>query len=426
MSASQTGEKLLAALTACIAARQREYEALCADWLTALIRQRSVYNCEAGALAEAEKMLDRIGLERRRLRMPADLAQDPFYTMAEGADPRAAKDNLVAFPSCRPDGRGRSLILCSHLDVVDASPDFAGAFEPWRDGDLMYGRGAADAKGPIVSILLALKMLRDAGIQPAAPVEAHLVVEEEIGGNGALALIRQRPKADGVVVVEATALNVHPASRGALWFALTTHGVATHMARAREGVNAIEKATEAIRLLREYEARLLAESRGYRQFERYEYPIQLNIGTIHGGVWPSMVPDRTVLEGGIGFLPNKSISEVECGLHQAIREGGDEWLSGHYELHFRRLRNDAYELPADHPLPQMLSRCSREAGAAGEIFGYNASSDARLYAIAGRMPTVVFGPGDIRQAHANDERVALSEVLRAAGVLARFVIAWCG
>jgi acetylornithine deacetylase len=336
------------------------------------------------------------------------------------------KENLVVSPACRPAGRGRSLILCSHLDVVDASPDFPAAFEPRREGDLLYGRGAADAKGPVVSILLALKMLTDAGIQPAAAVEVHLVVEEETGGNGALALIRQRPGADGVIVAEPTGLNVHPANRGALWFTLVTHGVATHMGRAHEGVNAIEKAAEAIRLLRGYEARLLAESLGYPQFERYDRPIQLNIGTIQGGVMPAMVPDRAVVEGGIGFLPNKTLGQIERELRETIRGGGDDWLREHHEFHFTRLRNDAYEIPATHPLPQTLARCCRQAGAAGDVFGWNVSCDARLYAKAGDIPTVVFGPGDIRQAHARDEGISLREILQAAEVLARFVIVWCG
>ncbi len=404
------------------------YKRLSVEWLSSLMRHRSVLDEEAGAVADTARILDEIGLKHERLRIPEDLPDDKFYTMTGSpkGDRQTGKENLVAFAPADEMRGGKSLILCSHLDVVDAEPGLGTPFAPRLVRDRAYGRGAADAKGPVTSVLLALKMLSDAGIRLQAPVEAHFVIEEEIGGNGALAVIRQRPRADGVVVSEPTSLNVHPAGRGALWFALVTKGVSTHMGRANEGVNAIEKAYVAIRLLRRYESRLLAQSRHYPQFERYKYPIQLNIGTMRGGVMPAMVPDLAIVEGGIGFLPNKTLAEIERELHRAIQDGGDEWLKNHYELRFNRLRNDAYAIPSDHPLPQALSQCCKARGKQGEIFGWNVSCDARLYAKVGKMPTVVFGPGNVAQAHASNEYVNISEVVKAAEILATFMISWCG
>ena len=404
------------------------YEKLASRWLSSLIAHRSVLNEECGVLDEAARIAGTIPLECRRIPYPEATADDPFYTLPNGAKPEpwVAKDNLVAFLSGKRAAQGRSVILCSHLDVVDAAPEWPGAFEPKREGPRLIGRGAADAKGSVVSMLLALKILSDAKVELAGPVELHLVIEEEVGGNGALALIRERPKADAVIVGEPTSLNVHPANRGALWWKLTTFGVATHMGRAHEGVNAIEKAAEAMRLFRELETRLLAESRDYPLFERYERPIQLNIGTFHAGVVPSMVAEKAVVEGGIGFLPNKTLSDMERALHGAVAQSEDAWLKAHYELDFSKVRNDAYEIPGDHPLPVTLSQCCRESGEAGEVFGWNVSCDARLYAKAGGMPTVVFGPGDIRQAHATGEYIEISEVTKAAEILARFLVSWCG
>jgi acetylornithine deacetylase len=128
-------------------------------------------------------------------------------------------------------------------------------------------------------------------------------------------------------------------------------------------------------------------------FERYDLPVQLNIGTLHGGVMPAMVPDEAVLEGGVGFLPNKSLAEVEQDLHRAILGGDDPWLKEHYTLRFARLRNDAYGMSPDHPLPQTLLQCCKDSGVASDIFGWNVSCDARLYAKPGGMPVVIFGPG---------------------------------
>ena len=128
----------------------------------------------------------------------------------------------------------------------------------------------------------------------------------------------------------------------------------------------------------------------------------------------------------MGFLPNRSLADVEEALREAVRSSGDAWLADHHTFTFDKLRNDAYKIPGDHPLPVAVQAACRSAGLESEVFGWNVSCDARLYAKVGRLPTVVFGPGDIRQAHAADESVDLGEVVTAAGVLARFMVSWCG
>lgn len=416
------------AISACLSGNGPRYRDLCVEWLSALVRCRSVSGKEAEAVEATASILDRIGVEFERVRMPADIRDDEYYTAPDSAppDPWEDKDNLLAHAPALGVVAERSLIVCSHLDVVGVAEENADLFAPCVDGDCLRGRGAADAKGSAVSMLLALQALKDAGVRLRGSADLHLVVEEEIGGNGALAMVRERPPADGVVVCEPTSLHVHPANRGALWFKLITTGVSTHMGRAHEGVNAIEKAMEAIRLFRAYEARLLDESRTHPLFTRYEYPIQLNVGAIQGGVMPSMVPDAAVVEGGIGFLPGKTLNDIEQELHAAIQNGSDDWLKSHYELQFTRLRNEAYEIPPEHPLTQALAACCKAAGAPSEVFGWNVSCDARLYANVGGMPTVVFGPGDVKQAHSAGESVAIPEVVKAAEILARFMVSWCG
>lgn len=415
-------------LVSTIEKNRARYMADATRWLEALIQHPSTLHNEQGAVDESVRICDEIGLAGERIPLPEGIVDDPFYSVPNGvqAEPWVEKENVVVHAPSGAGGDGKSLVLCSHLDVVEAPADWADAFTPKREGTRVVGRGAVDDKGQVVSQLLALAMLKDACVTLAAPAEVHMVIEEEIGGNGALALIRERPKADAVIVGEPVGLNVHPANRGALWWKLTVRGVATHMGRAHEGVNAIEKAMKAITYLRELEARLLAEVKGYQLFERYERPIQLNVGTMQAGVMPSMVADKAVVEGGIGFLPNKTLADMEEALHEAIRQGADAWLKNHYEFSFNKIRNDAYEIPGDHPLPALLSRCCRDAGEEGDVFGWNVSCDARLYAKAGGMPTVVFGAGDILQAHAVDESIDVVEVVKAAEIIARFMVEWCG
>ena len=91
--------------------------------------------------------------------------------------------------------RGRSLILNGHMDVVPEGPlDMwtSPPYEPRREGDWLYGRGAGDMKAGLAANLFAMDALRRIGLQPAARVHLQSVVEEECTGNGAPPLPRRR------------------------------------------------------------------------------------------------------------------------------------------------------------------------------------------------------------------------------------------
>ncbi|MFQ6130893.1 MAG: ArgE/DapE family deacylase [Armatimonadota bacterium] len=394
-----------------------------AQLLCDLIAEPSVAGQEASAQELMAAACERIGLETSFEEVPESLRDDPEYSHADVEPPYEGRCNVVAVRTGT--GGGRSLILSSHMDVVPAE-EWPEAFTPARDGDSIVGRGAVDAKGQVVTAWLALAALQDAQIAVAGDVELQSVIEEEPGGNGALALLRQGHKADGAIVLEGTDLHVHPANRGALWFRLKTFGKPVHMGRMHEGISALDKMTVVIEQLREYGERLVRESRGVPQFERYERPVQLNVGTIKGGEWPSMVPGEVTIEGGVGFLPNKRMDDVKHELREAVESVDDQWLKHNYELDFSKLHNDAYATPADHPLPQTLARACRDLGLESEVFGWNISCDARLYYHVGGMPTVVFGPGSVAQAHSIGEGLNLGEMQRAAEALALCIVEWCG
>jgi acetylornithine deacetylase len=321
-------------------------------------------------------------------------------------------------------GGGRSIIVQSHTDVVPGA-DWAEAFDPKFDGEYVIGRGAMDAKGQVIMQTLAIAALLDLGLELKGRIEQQVVIEEEPGGNGALALIRQGCTADGVIVGEGSSLNVFPANRGALWFQARTFGTPMHMGRRFEGQNAIEKMMEVIRLLLIYEQQIVAESANYPLFERYEAPVQVCFGIIHADGWPSMVAGECLLEGGVGFLPNKSMDTVKQELWDAVMQTEDQWLREHFELRFDKLHNDSYEIPGDHPLPVTLNQAVRHYAPGSEIFGWNVSCDARLYNRLAGLPTVVYGAADISEAHSNHERVSMTELLNGAKGLALGLINWC-
>jgi acetylornithine deacetylase len=393
------------------------------EWLMELISMRSTQGDEAEVQERVAELMRVVGLEPERRQIPNDIFFDPEYSHSDDEMPYDGRYNIVA--KLKGDGGGRSLIVQTHSDVVPEG-GWEEAFKPRFDGEFVHGRGAVDAKGQIIMLLLSVSALNELGVRLSGDLELQVVIEEEVGGNGALALIRQGCKADGAIVLEATGFNVYCANRGALWFRIRTFGKSTHMGRRHEGVNAIEKMTEVIRLLLRYEEKLISESKGYPLFEDYEHPVQICIGKISGGTWPSMIPDECTIEGGVGFLPNKSIEQVKEELANAILSTEDEWLREHFELTFPKLHNDAYEIPPNHPLPVTLHNAVRAFSLPSKITGWNISCDARLYAKLAGIPTVVFGAGDASFAHSSCERIRIGDIINGAKALALGIMLWCG
>lgn len=390
-------------------------------WLTDSIRFQSVQGFEQEQQAYWKQVIEGLGFVPEYREIPDSLMDDPDYCHNECECSYEGRYNLITNWGR---GEGRSLIVQSHSDVVPAD-DWDG-FTPRWDGEYVWGRGATDCKGCQVSALLAMKALKELGYEPAGRLELQFVIEEEPGGNGALALIRQGCMADACIVIEASDLNVFPANRGAVWFRARTTGISTHMGRRHEGVNAIEKMMEALRQILIYEEELIATSRGNPLFDRYDNPVQVCIGMIQAGQWPSKVPDECVVEGGVGFLPSKSIAEVRAELEAAVMRTDDEWLRSHFELSYPKLKKDAYQIDPNHPIVTTLNSAVLECGRPSEVYGWNVSCDAALYAKMAGIPTVVFGPSDIREAHGRDEKIRYQDVLDAAKTLALAIPRWCG
>jgi acetylornithine deacetylase len=391
------------------------------ELLVAAMRFRSVHGQEQGVQDCIAEHWEGAGFEVERHPIPEALKDDPEYSHPAEEAPYAGRCNLVVRMG---GGTGRSLIVNAHSDVVPAQ-DWPDAFEPRVEGDVVRGRGACDDKGCVAVMFLAACAMKRLGIEPAGQVSFQTVIEEEVGGNGSLALIREGQAADGVVVLEPTGLKVHPANRGAIWFRFEFEGKACHMGRKHEGISALDMARETMGILYEYEKELVGDADSQPLFAHYDFPTQVNVGVLQGGEWPSMVPAHAVMEGGVGFLPNRPMEQVKRDLVRYIDKRGSAELKARYTLTFPKLHNDSYETPPEHPLVQVFAAAARQAGTPEAITGWNVSCDARLFATLGGMPTVVFGPGRIEDAHSVQEKVSMSEAIKAAETIVRMVEEWC-
>lgn len=133
-------------------------------------------------------------------------------------------------------GQGRSLILNGHYDVVPA-----GMVENWRhdpfggevEDGRVYGRGAADMKGGIAAMLVALRCIRKAGLALAGDLTVQTVPDEEATCMGTLSCCQRGYKADAALIPEPTGLDVLVAMRGSLWGRITVPGRAGHAEMAQ-------------------------------------------------------------------------------------------------------------------------------------------------------------------------------------------------
>ncbi len=391
------------------------------DLLTRLISFRSTAGNEQEVQRFLAQYVSDLGFDATLMPIHPDIESDEDYTLVPGHKGYEGRENIVF--TVPGSGGGRSIILCTHTDVVPGPDEL---FDPTVEGDIIHGRGACDAKGHVVTVLLALQALRDAGVKLRGDVVTQFVIEEEAGGNGALSAVIDCPNADGALIIESTDFKVFPANRGAVWFELGIEGKTTHMGRWRDGVSAIDEMTDAIRILKDYEKKLVAESLGDPLFPDTEGCVKVNVGQIKGGDWPSMVPGHCTIEGGVGFLPNKRLADIRSEVRRAIEQNASQWTREHYSLEFKRLHNEAYRMDPDHPLATMLHEAATSQGIESEINGWTASCDARLYWHRGGMPTVVFGAGSVSYAHANNEQISIQDIRTGARILAEFLIRWCG
>ncbi len=393
------------------------------NFLCRLIAFPSLSGSEHEMMCWAEGAFKRLGVEVERVAMSDAVKFDEDYSSSVADIAYDGRFNLrLRLPG---KGGGKTLLLNSHADVVPPSQGQERPFEPVERDGVIFGRGACDAKGQVATIYLVLAALKKLDLPLAGDVVAHIVNEEENGGNGTLATVRRGETADACIVMEPTANRIFTSVRGAVWFRVTCRGKPGHSGRAGDTISALTLARRAMDSLEAYHGRLLAASRGLPLFDKYENPMPITFGICRAGDWPATAPALAVVEGVLGLLPNKTRFEVMDEMRAALDEDIDPRFRDRVELEFT-YRHDSSVVAPHHPLVETLRRCCARFGQPAEIDAMTASCDAWLYNNQLKIPTVVYGPGSLAYAHGNNEQIALADVAAAACVLSGFAAEWCG
>ena len=227
-----------------------------------------------------------------------------------------------------------------------------------------------------------------------------------------------------MIVTEPTSLTIQTSQVGVLWFQVVVRGRPAHAGDAPIGLNAIEASFPVISALRALEAELNVAPPA--PYDVYEHPINLNIGMIRGGDWPSTVAAESVLHCRLALFPGASVDELKTRVEDTVA-GAAAGLGGfEAEVSYDGFACEGYTLDPDSPLIAALGDASEHAiGARPALIASTATTDARSFALYAGTPAVCFGP-HAESIHGVDERVSLPSVLQTAQTLALFIADWCG
>jgi len=318
-----------------------------------------------------------------------------------------------------------TVLLDAHQDTVPTDGMTIEPFQPVvRDGRL-YGRGACDVKGGMAAMLAAFARL----VQNPSPTGANVIMsctcDEESTILGVSDLVKLWsdparkgpliPRApDAAIVAEPTDLDVVVAHRGATRWKIRTVGRACHSSKPSDGINAIYRMARVVTCLEEFAEQLPQKVP--------PHPLcggaTLSVGLIQGGISVNTVPDECTIEIDRRVIPGEKDNEVIAQVASFLRERLDfepemlpPWITG------AALSDDE-----NGPLADRLLDCIAEVAGTHRKVGVPYGTHASRIAASG-VPSVVFGPGSIAQAHTKDEWISLAELEQASEIYYRFCAA---
>jgi acetylornithine deacetylase len=299
-------------------------------------------------------------------------------------------------------------------------------------------------KGGVSAMVYAVECIQRAGIHLDGDIQVHSAIDEEAGNLGTLCIIDKGYRADACVISEPTYLGIQPKHKGILWLRVEVRGRSGHaqMAQAhwKEGgaVSAISKALFILQNLQ----RLNDEWGGHggtlqrsdkRDPDGLLSTPAISVGVISGGVNPHIIPEQCIFRADIQYLPqeadkdgmgSKVQKEIEDYLASLFKS--DAWMTVNPPKVSWESDAESAEIPINHPFLQDTITCMQEIGQKGDLTGLVSCCDMNKYVNVAQVPTIIYGPGHMNQAHAVDEFIELDKIIDATRGLATLILNYCG
>jgi acetylornithine deacetylase len=327
-------------------------------------------------------------------------------------------------------GRGQSLILSTHLDIVHEGnaaewthPPFSGHVD--EAAGLIHGRGAMDDKAGVVAALALLEVVAHLPIQLAGDVIFQFVLEDETTGNGTLLCLKDDLRADGAFIIDGTrlnrAINQHA---GNLEFGVVVKGRPASVAVSHVGINAAEMLARLSLHLRD--AVFALNATRVEPWTQFPSPFQISLQHIESTGHQLTLPDLARARFYMTFPPPFTLAGARALVMEAAEEfSARNATEGPVQFDWGGFATEPVSAdcaPLGDVLQQSAAALGMEPIAVGPSTG---TSDLRHFVAAG-IPCLLYGPGDGGNPHRLNEFYRLEDLRRVVMVYAGVIQRWCG
>jgi len=306
----------------------------------------------------------------------------------------------------------RNITLCGHIDTVRVKEEdwTKPAFQGLIENGKMYGRGTSDMKGGVAALLYTVVLLKRKGIVPKKTVQLALTADEEWGYRGAKNLVDEGyfNQTDFLIIAEPSNLQVSTGEKGELWIRTKFYGKSAHGSTPEVGVNTIISGSELVVNVTERYGKIF-------EADPFWGKTSMNIGKFYGGVQVNIVPNYSEIDFDFRLISEEDKEKVI----ELVRKTGEEVAKKH-KVRFTE------EIFSNHSL---IFTCSDnpyvkkflQAAGMKEVIATKYCTDGATIIPEKKIPFVIFGPGDIAQAHQNDEYIELEFLYRAVDTFVEFL-----
>lgn len=320
---------------------------------------------------------------------------------------------------------GKTLLYSGHIDVVppgDLTQWHSDPFEPViRDGRL-YGRGSCDMKGSIAAALCAINVLKRSGIRLNGSVLFALDIDEETKNLGMDALLDENMiEADACIVGEPTSLKINIGHKGVIGFWVKFHGKRVHASRPQLGINPLKHCAALMAEVEDYQNNVLNK----REHPILGYPT-MTVTMIQGGKESNSVPNLAEMRIDRRYLKSegaeKCIAEAEALVKGLMQK--DSSIDG--EISVVTVCPPG-EIPQDDPLVYLVrSAISPDDPEKATLEPFYASCEMDMVMSGLNIPTLIFGPGNLQQAHTVDEFIEVQQLVKGTELFAKIFMEYLG
>lgn len=290
-------------------------------------------------------------------------------------------------------GDGKTILLASHVDTVP------GRLKAFFDGEAFYGRGAVDAKGPLLAFILGASEAKD--IVDNVRVRVAGLVREESDGLGAKHLVEKGVDADYIVIGEPTNFGIAIAYRGSITAEASAKARGGHSSAPYLGESALDKLLE---FLNDFRSMFRGSSYG---------EVTSAVTVLRAGDWPSKLPEEARAHINLRFPKRYSLEEISKTLFELA------------ERHGVRLRiideTPPVEVKLSSKTVRALMRSCLKNGVKPRILKKTGTSDMNVL-VKLTEHIAAFGPGDSRLAHTKSEKISIGDLVKASKIISGAIV----